>query len=260
MGMLKMVIPTGKHRILSVAFLAAAALFIGCSNAAAPERPTAIPRSPAPPAADLSATVDALVQQRLSEVKPFTLRTPVVVGPSAEPLTTPTALPEGPTPVRGDINGTATPEPTPSAAPTSTVEPTVVGTPTLTPTITPVPTSTPTFDDDHGDDRASATKVTFEESPLVITGEIDVLDDIDFFEIFNTVPDKTWIFTPEYLPPETASGRFPTIAIIGASAVPDPFTGVITFIPGGSNIYLSVSSEIYQKTGDYRVVVDRTVN
>jgi hypothetical protein len=123
-----------------------------------------------------------------------------------------------------------------------------------------VRTSTPTFDDDHGDSTTWATIITFEESPTVLSGEIDVLDDIDYFAISNTVPGKVWVFTPEYLPPDTSSGRFPTIAINGASVVPDFFTGVISFQPRGGTIFLSVTSERFKKLGDYRIVIDRTTN
>jgi hypothetical protein len=136
----------------------------------------------------------------------------------------------------------------------------VTPTPAATPTSTPAPTSTPTFDDDHGDSTTGATVITFEESPAVLTGEIDVLDDIDFFAISNTVLGKTWVFTPEYLPPESESGRFPTIAIIGSPVVPVFFTGVISFQPGGGTIFLSVTTERFPRLGDYRVVVDRTGN
>jgi hypothetical protein len=111
--------------------------------------------------------------------------------------------------------------------------------------------------DDHGNDRDSATAVTFVESPLVISGEIEVLDDIDFFAISNPDPAKTWFFTPEYLPPETASGRFPTIDIDGESVEPNVFTGAFSIQVEGSVIYLTVSSEIFKKIGNYRVVVDR---
>jgi len=258
MGLPKKNIPGRKHRLIAVVLMAAAAFTIGCSSADAPERATRIPRSPAPPTSDLGATVDALVQQRLSEAKTIRPRTPVTIGPtagpSAEPSTTApattTITPEDPTPVGETNDATATPAPTPTVGPTASA--------TATPTL--VPTSTPTFDDDHGDSTAYATSITFEESPTVLTGEIDVLDDIDYFAISNTVPGKTWVFTPEYLPPETESGRFPTIAIIGSSVVPDIFTGVISFQPRDGTIFLSVTSERFERLGDYRVVVDRTGN
>ena len=252
--------------MIAVVLMAAAALTVGCSSAGAPERATRIPGSPAPPTSDLGATVDALVQQRLSEAKTIRPRTPVTIGPtidpSADPSTDPSAGPSGtatatgtvspedPTPVGENDDPTATPDTTPTVEPTASA--------TATPTV--VPTSTPTFDDDHGDSTAWATKIMFEESPTVLTGEIDVLDDIDFFAIFNTVPGKTWVFTPEYLPPETASGRFPTIAIIGSPVVPDFFTGSIKFQPREGTIFLSVTSERFQRLGDYRIVVDRTSN
>lgn len=247
MGLRKKNIPSRKYRLIAVVLMAAAALTVGCSSADAPERATRIPRSPAPPTSDIGATVDALVQERLS--KTITPRTPVTAGFTNEPAATSA-------PVDGDNEGTATPAPTPSAVPTPTVAPTANG--TATPVI--VPTSTPTLDDDHGDDKATATEIIFEESPTVVTGEIDVLDDIDFFKIVNTVPGKTWVFTPEYLPPETASGRFPTIAIDGTLLEPDPFTGSILYEHNEGTIYLSVSSERFERLGDYRVVIDRTGN
>jgi hypothetical protein len=128
------------------------------------------------------------------------------------------------------------------------------------PTATIVPTPTPTFDDDHGDTAVFATIITFEESPTILSGELDVLDDIDYFAIYNTEPGKTWVFTPEDLPPETSSGRYPPIAISGTSTVPDPCTGVFSFQPGGSTLILSMTSKRFPKTGDYRIVVDRTGN
>ena len=181
--------------------------------------------------------------------------------PSATATATATASPEDPTPV-GNTGATATPEPTPSPETTPSPEPTPTNGPTASPTATPtiVPTSTPTFDDDHGDSQTYATEITFEESPTVLTGEIDVLDDIDFFAILNTMPGKTWVFTPEYLPPESETGRFPTIAIIGSSVVPDIFTGVISFEHGGGIIYFFVTSERFKRLGDYRIFVDRTGN
>ena len=42
--------------------------------------------------------------------------------------------------------------------------------------------------------------------------------------------------------------------------MPDPFTGVISFQPGGSILILSVTSKNIPKTEDYRIVVDRTGN
>ena len=117
------------------------------------------------------------------------------------------------------------------------------------PTATIVPTPTPTFDDDHGDTAVFATIITFEESPTILSGELDVLDDIDYFAISNTEPGKTWVFTPVDLPPETSSGRYPPIAISGPSTV-----------PGGSTLILSMTSKKFPKTGDYRIVVDRTEN
>ena len=116
-------------------------------------------------------------------------------------------------------------------------------TPTSMPTATIVPTPPPTFDDDHGDTAVFATIITFEESPTILSGELDVLDDIDYFAIYNTEPGKTWVFTPVDLPPETSSGRYPPIAISGTSTVPDPFTGVISFQPGGSTLILSMTSK-----------------
>ena len=118
----------------------------------------------------------------------------------------------------------------------------------------------PTFDDDHGDTAVFATIITFEESPTILSGELDVLDDIDYFAISNTEPGKTWVFTPEDLPPETSSGRYPPIAISGTSTVPGPFTGGISFQPGGSTLILSMTSKKFPKTGDYRIVADRTGN
>ena len=242
MGLRKKNIPSRKYRLIVVVLMVAAALTVGCSSADAPERATRIPRSPAPPTSDIGATVDALVQERLS--KTITPRTPVTAGFTNEPTGTST-------PVGGDNEGTATPAPTPSAVPTPTVAPTAT---------VVVPTSTPTLVDDHGDDKAAATEIIFEESPTVVTGEIEVLDDIDFFEIVNTVPGKTWVFTPEYLPPETSSGRFPTIAIDGTSLEPDLFTGAILYEHDEGTIYLSVSSERFERLGDYRVVIDRISN
>lgn len=58
------------------------------------------------------------------------------------------------------------------------------------PTATIVPTPTPTFDDDHGDTAVFATIITFEESPTILSGELDALDDIDYFAIYNTEPGK----------------------------------------------------------------------
>lgn len=220
MGVLNISIPMAKQRALAKAILAVTAVtaFIArCSSAAAPDRPTAVPGSPAPPTADISATVDAKVRQRLA-------------------------------------NGTLTPTPTISLTPT------VMPTPTSMPTATIVPTPTPTFDDDHGDTAVFATIITFEESPTILSGELDVLDDIDYFAISNTEPGKTWVFTPVDLPPETSSGRYPPIAISGTSTVPDPFTGVISFQPGGSTLILSMTSKKFPKTGDYRIVADRTGN
>ena len=220
MGVLNISIPMAKQRALAKAILAVTAVtaFIArCSSAAAPDRPTAVPGSPAPPTADISATVDAKVRQRLA-------------------------------------NGTLTPTPTISLTPT------VMPTPTSMPTATIVPTPTPTFDDDHGDTAVFATIITFEESPTILSGELDVLDDIDYFAISNTEPGKTWVFTPEDHPPETSSGRYPPIAISGTSTVPDPCTGVFSFQPGGSTLILSMTSKKFPKTGDYRIVADRTGN
>ena len=220
MGVLNISIPMAKQRALAKATLAVTAVtaFIArCSSAAAPDRPTAVPGSPAPPTADISATVDAKVRQRLA-------------------------------------NGTLTPTPTISLTPT------VMPTPTSMPTATIVPTPPPTFDDDHGDTAVFATIITFEESPTILSGELDVLDDIDYFAISNTEPGKTWVFTPVDLPPETSSGRYPPIAISGTSTVPDPCTGVFSFQPGGSTLILSMTSKKFPKTGDYRIVVDRTEN
>ena len=220
MGVLNISIPMAKQRALAKAILAVTAVtaFIArCSSAAAPDRPTAVPGSPAPPTADISATVDAKVRQRLA-------------------------------------NGTLTPTPTISLTPT------VMPTPTSMPTATIVPTPTPTFDDDHGDTAVFATIITFEESPTSLSGELDVLDGIDYFAISNTEPGKTWAFTPEDLPPETSSGRYPPIAISGTSTVPDPFTGGISFQPGGSTLILSMTSKKFPKTEDYRIVADRTGN
>ena len=178
-------------------------------------------------------------------------------GPTVDPIATATASPGESNPAGGEDGATATPEPTPTTAPTPTVSltPTVTPTATLAPTATLGPTATPTFDDDHGDTQAFATPITLDDNLAVITGEIDVLDDIDFFAITNDIPGRSWVFTPEYLPPETASGRYPTIDINGASFTRDPFTGVISFTPGGGTIFLSVTSEEFKKTGDYRVVI-----
>lgn len=248
----------GGHRIFAVVLMAFAVLAVACSSADAPERATRVPRSPVPPTSDLGATVDALVQERLS--KTVAPRTPITFEPTPTAGATPTSSPESPTPVAGEDNQTATPPPTEGASTTPTPPPTSSGTPLPTPTPTIVPTPTPTFDDDHGDDRVSATIVTFEESPEIVSGEIDVLDDIDYFAISNTIPGRTWVFTQEYVPPESESGRFPTIDIDGATVTQDFFTGIITFQPGGGVIYLTVTSEQSQKLGDYRVVIDRSLN
>lgn len=130
-GLLKMGIPGWKHRVIAVIVIAAAASTIGCSSADAPERATRIPQSPAPPTSDLGATVDALVQQRLSDAKTIRPRTPVTIGPTIDPSDEPsatatataTASPEDPTPV-GNTDATATPEPTPSPETTPSPEPT----------------------------------------------------------------------------------------------------------------------------------------
>jgi hypothetical protein len=105
MGLLKMGILSWKRRMIAVVLLAAAAITIGCSSADAPERATRIPRSPAPLTFDLSATVDALVQQRLSDAKTITPRTPVSVAGTAATVATPTASPGESTPTQ-----TPTPE------------------------------------------------------------------------------------------------------------------------------------------------------
>ena len=244
----KIVASMGKQRILALVFLAAVAFSIGCSSTDAPERATRIPRSPSPPTVDFGATVDAKVQERLAEA--------TIAASRPTPTTTPTlvatASPDEATSVGGDTCGTATPPPT------SNVEPT----PTALPEATLAPTATPTIVDDHGDDRGSATAIAIplEESLVIISGRIEVVDDIDFFAITNDIPGRSWVFTPEYFPFETASGRFPTIDIRGSPVGPNIGTGVITFQPGGGTIFLSVSSERFQKTGDYRVVVSRTVN
>ena len=265
MGVLNISIPMAKQRALAKAILAVTAVtafIVRCSSAAAPDRPTAVPGSPAPPTADISATVDAKVRQRLANATTYTPGVPGTRSPTSTQLSSPTAGAGDPTPAVGGsrgnrntrANGTLTPTPTISLTPT------VMPTPTSMPTATIVPTPTPTFDDDHGDTAVFATIITFEESPTILSGELDVLDDIDYFAISNTEPGKTWAFTPEDLPPETSSGRYPPIAISGTSTVPDPFTGVISFQPGGSTLILSMTSKKFPKTGDYRIVVDRTGN
>jgi len=41
----------------------------------------------------------------------------------------------------------------------------------------------------------------------MLSGELHVLDDIDYVAISNNEPGKTWAFTSEYLPTESSSGR-----------------------------------------------------
>ena len=112
----------GKRRGLAAVFLVAAVFIIGCSNTAAPERPTAVPQSPAPPASDIGATVDALVSQRLSAATKVALTAfPTIAttaGPTVDPIATATAAPGESTPAGGEDGATATPEPTPTTAPT----------------------------------------------------------------------------------------------------------------------------------------------
>ena len=97
-------------------FIAAVAIFVSCSTVT-----TLIPRPT--PTPDIPATVDAVVNLRLSEL------------PTVTPVPTPTIIP------------TATLVSTPTPVPTSTVTPTPRPTPTALPqaTSTPRPTPTPTF-------------------------------------------------------------------------------------------------------------------
>ena len=48
------------------------------------------------------------------------------------------------------------------------------------------------------------------------------------------------------------------ISIGGTSTVPEPYTGVISFQAGESILILSVTSKKLPKTGDRRIVGDRT--
>ena len=115
MGVLNISIPMAKQRALAKAILAVTAVtaFIArCSSAAAPDRPTAVPGSPAPPTADISATVDAKVRQRLANATTYTPGVPGTRSPTATQLSSPTAEAGDPTPAVGEAEGTATPGPT----------------------------------------------------------------------------------------------------------------------------------------------------
>jgi len=115
MGVLNISIPMAKQRALAKAILAVTAVtaFIArCSSAAAPDRPTAVPGSPAPPTADISATVDAKVRQRLANATTYTPRVPGTRSPTSTQLSSPTAEAVDPTPAVGEAEGTATPGPT----------------------------------------------------------------------------------------------------------------------------------------------------
>lgn len=150
----------------------------------------------------MGATVDALVAQRLAEANRPTVAPTATMG-------APTACPEDGTPEGGDTQ-TLTPE--------ATLEPT----PTQEPTPTRGPTSTPVIIDDHGDDPDSATVIDSGDVLVVITGVLETLDDVDYFEFTDAVVGEIWVFTPEYVPPETTLNRFPTLAIDDSTVVPDP--------------------------------------
>jgi len=136
----------------------------------------------------------------------------------------------------------------------------MTGTPGPTPTESLAPTATPPFTDDHGNSASFATTIDSKETTIVVQGEFDTLDDIDYFKFTDIVPGQTWVFTPEYIPPLTESGKYPTLSVDGSGLTPDPFTGLITYLSGGTTIYLSATPELPQKLGDYRVVIDRFTN
>jgi hypothetical protein len=92
---------------------------------------------------------------------------------------------------------------------------------------------------------------------VVVIGVLETLDDVDYFEFTDAVVGQIWVFTPEYVPPETTSNRFPTLAIDDSTVVPDVFTGIVSVVSDGETIFLSVANEIAKKTGLYRIVIDR---
>lgn len=234
---LETIFQKGKRLLLAMAALAGVLLVLGCSSTGSAVQRTAVPESPAPPTVDMGATVDALVAQRLAEANQ----------PTAVPTATtgaPTANPEDATPEVGD---TETPTPEATLAPTATPEPTP----------TPGPTSTPTIIDDHGDDPDSATVIDSGEVLVVVLGVLETLEDVDYFEFTDAVVGQIWVFTPEYVPPETTSNRYPALAIDGSTVIPDVFTGIISVVSDGETIFLSVTNEIAKKTGSYRIVIDR---
>ncbi len=236
MKMHRLVFRMGRQRILAVVIFTAVVFMIGCSSTEPSARPTTAAEIPATVEVIPGATVDALVSERLQQAARSALRATATAEVRARTPATPTASPETPTPAP-----TATPDP--DATPDTTA--------------TPAPTSTPMPVDDHGDDEDSATEITSTESLVVVLGNIETLDDQDHFSFVNADGGKSWVFTPEYLPPETASGRFPNLEVNGVSSTADPFTGVISVTLGAGTVYLMVTSETFQRTGDYRVVVDR---
>ena len=147
MGVLNISIPMAKQRALAktvLVIMAVTAFIVGCLSAAARNRPTAVPGSPAPPAADISATVDAKVRQRLANATTYTPGVPGTRSPTATQLSSPTAEAGDLTPAVGEAEGTATLGPTGTLTPTPTISliPTVMPTPTIVPTATIMPTPT----------------------------------------------------------------------------------------------------------------------
>ena len=239
----KLLVAKGKQLILALVSLAVVALIIGCSSAAESDRATRIPRSPAAPTADLGATVDAKVRERLAEAATAAAKPT----PTAVPTMAPTPTPDEPDP---DGEETPTPGPTPTAEPTAT----------------PAPTSTPTIVDDHGNDLNSATAIdiTLENSPIVIQGELETPGDTDHFSVDLFGDEELLIFDSTFLPisPVLIGVGRPVMVLYSESPesplVTADIEGNFSYTPPSAGVaYFAISSRNPEYTGPYQIIIHR---
>ena len=193
--------------------------------------------------------------------------------PTVTPTHTPTATPT-PTPtVTPTHTPTATPTPTPTVTPTHTPTATPANTPTITPTVTPTPTPTITHtptvtpmntpeppasapapttaqsrQDDHGDSRSSATRISVGSS---VNGVIETSSDVDYFS-FQAERGRRYTIETS-VPSSSRVNTTITLAYDGARL--SVGGGIVGWTPPSSGTYYFNVEGRGGSTGGYRLSV-----